>query len=63
MILGRDDDSYGQRLLLAVLPITLVALIPATVAVWKEIRAGKAKKEDKAKKPPIEKSEKTENSK
>lgn len=48
---GSDVDSYPQRLLLAVLPVVLVAFIPASVAIWKEIRAGREddrleKKED-----------------
>ena len=56
---GKEDDTYGQRLALAILPIAIVALIPASVAIWKELRsakkadkADKDEKADKSEKPP-----------
>ena len=56
---GKEDDTYGQRLALAILPIAIVALIPASVAIWKELRsAKKADKADKADKD--EKADKSE---
>jgi len=48
--MAKDDDSYPQRLLLASLPIVLVALIPATVTVWKEVRASRKAAAEKAEK-------------
>lgn len=39
--LSEEEDSFGKRLLLAVLPGAIATLIPVTYEAWKDHRAAK----------------------
>jgi len=42
--MGEENDTYTKRLMMAILPGVVVALVPVAFDVWKELRDGKKPK-------------------